>query len=272
MEQPGTTGGFDPERYWSNRLEQSYSLEGVGYLGMGDAYNRWMYAVRRAVFVRVAKEFVDVPRARVLDTGSGTGFYVALWRELGATDVTGSDLTAVAVERLGAGFPDTDFHQLDLTQPLAAELGQFDVVSAMDVLFHIVDDAGYAQAIENLARLLTPGGTLILSENLVHGRTDRGEHQASRTIEEVSGLLRRAGLATELRRPLFVLMNTPVDSGSAFLHRLWTAVNVLVRGGPRRAWAVGAAMYPLELVLTRVVREGPSTEIVVCRKPAVPAS
>ena len=63
------------------------------------------------------------------------------------------------------------------------------MISAMDVLFHIVDDDGYAQAIHNLARMLAPGGLLVFTENLLHGRTDRAEHQTSRSLEAVSSLL-----------------------------------------------------------------------------------
>ena len=39
----------------------------------------------------------------------------------------------------------------------------------MDVLFHIVDDEGYARAIRNLAALLAPGGLLVLTENFLTG-------------------------------------------------------------------------------------------------------
>jgi SAM-dependent methyltransferase len=260
------TERFDAEGYWSDRLEHEFSLEGVGYLGLGESYNRWMYAVRRHVFRGVVKGRVDLPSASVLDVGSGTGFYVELWRELGARGVTGSDLTAVAVEQLGERFPDSRFQVLDLTKPLTGDPRPFDAISAMDVLFHIVDDQGYAQAIENLARLLAPGGILVFTENLLHGRTERGRHQTSRSLEEVTSLLTAVGLEVELRRPVFVLMNTPIDSDSTLLEHCWKAVNILVRGHPRRGWAVGAALFPLELGLGRLKQEGPSTEIVVSRK------
>jgi SAM-dependent methyltransferase len=263
---PTNTERFDAEDYWSRRLEQEFSLEGVGYLGLGESYNRWMYAVRRRVFRAVVEERVDLPNASVLDVGSGTGFYVELWRELGARHVTGSDLTSVAVERLGERFPDVSVRLLDLTKPLTEETGAFDAISAMDVLFHIVDDDGYAQAIHNLAGMLAADGVLVFTENLVHGRTDRGVHQTSRSFEAVSCLLGDAGLEIEFRRPVFVLMNTPVDSDSALLRRSWKTINILVRDHSRTAWVVGAALYPLELALGRVVKDGPSTEIVVCRK------
>jgi len=257
---------FEPEKYWSERLEQTYSLAGVGWLGLGEPFNRWMYAVRRRVFLRVVRAGVDLKHARVLDIGSGTGFYVALWRELGVADITGSDLTEVAVERLRPRFPDVRFERLDISEARPELGGPYDVISAMDVLFHIVDDEGYAQALRNLATRLAPGGRLIFTENLLHGETQRAEHQTSRSLDDVEGLLRDAGLELELRRPMFVLMNTPVDSNSAFLRRAWTAVNLFVQQGPRWGYLAGSVLFPLDVALTRWVTEGPSTEIVVCRK------
>ncbi len=271
MKERETAETFDPERYWSQRLEETFSLDGVGWLGLGEAFNRWMYAVRRRVFVRTVRGRVDVRQARVLDVGSGVGFYVALWRELGATDVTASDLTSVAVERVRERFPDVRVEQLDISaKPIQLD-GSYDAISAMDVLYHIVDDDRYAQAIQNLAALLAPGGRLIFTENLLHGQTQRGVHQTSRSFEEVAGLLRAVGLDVELRRPLFVLMNTPVDSNSRLLRASWSALNLLVRRGPRWGSVLGGFLYPLELALGRVLTEGPSTEIVVCRRAVKPA-
>ncbi len=115
VEKADSPSTFEPERYWSERLEQTYSLAGVGWLGLGEPFNRWMYAVRRRVFRRTIRASVDLEGARVLDVGSGTGFYVGLWRELGVADITGSDLTGVAVERLRYLFPEVRFEQLDIS-------------------------------------------------------------------------------------------------------------------------------------------------------------
>ena len=235
--------------------------------GLGENFNKWMYSVRRSVFRRALRGSVSAD-ARVFDVGSGTGFYIDRWTEFGIQDITGSDLTSVAVERLRKRFPSQEFRQLDITAELPEGLGSFDAVSAMDVLYHIVDDELYARAIRNLAALVTPEGFLVLSENLVHRSAGRAEHEVDRGIDEIIGLLNQAGLTVESRRPIFVLMNTPVDSDSGFLRRSWTAVNLLVRRGPGYGQVVGALLYPLELALTRILTEGPSTEIVVCRKSA----
>jgi SAM-dependent methyltransferase len=264
---PETTGAFDAERYWSNRLEQTYSLAGVGWLGLSEPFNRWMYAVRRRVFRRALRGRFDPSQARVLDVGSGTGFYIALWQELGVRDITGCDLTRVAVERLRDRFPGIRFEHLDISAASVELDGPFDAVSAMDVLFHIVDDEGYGRALRNLRDRLTPGGLLIFTEDLPHGEIKRHRHQASRSLEEVNALLCEVGLEIVLRRPLFVLMHDPIDRRSVLLTRMWSGARILARN-KTLGWLLGALLFPLELMLTRVVKEGPATEIVISRRRA----
>jgi SAM-dependent methyltransferase len=259
---------FDPRSYWEERLEGTFTLGGVGWFGLGEAFNRWMYRVRRRVFARTARKAAgDLHEKRVLDVGAGTGFYIERWHELGARDVTGVDLTEVAVEGLRRRFPRDSFQRVDITAGIAdLPAGGFDAISIMDVLFHVVDDDRYRRAIANLHELLRPGGVLILTENFLHGDWHRGEHQVSRDADWILDLLRSSGFDVLTRGPLFVLMNTPVDSNSRLLKAWWwLLMNVTARarwlGGP-----VGAALYPVETALTAVLREGPTTEIVAARR------
>jgi SAM-dependent methyltransferase len=227
-----------------------------------------MYRVRRHVFLRMARPLVPEDRdAAVLDIGSGTGFYVERWRELGVTNVVASDLTDVAVSRLGGMFPGIESRRLDITAELPAELvGRFAAVSVMDVLFHVVDDGAYERAIANLGRLVRPGGHVILSENLLRGPEQRGRHQVSRTRERIEGLLAGASLEVRSRAPMFVLMNTPVNEPGRLHRAAWDQIAAAAGRGPKFSAALGAALYPLELALVSVVRQGPSTEVVVCRR------
>jgi SAM-dependent methyltransferase len=210
---------FDPKRYWETRLAERGGLEGVGYTALGEQYNRWLYRLRRRVFLRrMRRRGVEFASCDVLDVGSGTGFYPDLWRELGARHVVGSDLTRAAVEAMGRRRPDGEFVQLDITGDLA-ELGgrQFDVVSAFDILFHIVDDAKYERAIANVGRLVRPGGLFVLSDFFLHHEAERSLHMVSRPLATVERLLRDSGFEVVQRRALSVLMNYPVDSRSGLL-------------------------------------------------------
>jgi SAM-dependent methyltransferase len=253
--------------YWEERLSDTYSLGGVGWMGLGEPFNRWMYRVRRQLFLRRMRPLARDRALDVLDVGSGTGFYVERWLELGVRSVTGSDITSTAVERLTARFPDQRFMRLDVSaegEPLEPE--SFHAISAMDVLFHITDDAAYARAIANLAHMLRPGGLLVLTENFVHGPALRGSHQVSRPLDTIEGLVRRSGLDPVWRRPVFFLMNGPADSHSRLLRGTWGLTTRLLARRPGAGNLLGAAMAPVELTLASVRREGPSTEMMVCRK------
>lgn len=256
--------------YWEQRHAADESLDSVGWTGLGRAFNGWMYAVRRRVFSRVVRAQVPVGgQMRVLDVGSGTGFYLDRWHELGVTQVEGSDLARVAVERLVRARPGTPIHQIDLTGASdALPEDPYDAVSAMDMLFHILDAEAYERAIANLARLVRPGGHLVMSENLMADRVEEGPYQVSRTEGEIIRLLRSNGFEPICTAPMFVLMNNPVDSGNRLLKLWWSLLIRVVSYREALGRLAGATVYPFELGAVRVVRRGPSTKLLVCRRVA----
>lgn len=259
---PGATA------YWEDRHAAAESLDTVGWTGLGRSFNGWMYAVRRRVFARVVSAHVPInDDTRVLDIGSGTGFYLDLWRQLGARRIEGSDLSETAVARLRAAYPGVAIHELDVgSQQPSVSPAAYDAISAMDVLFHILDEDAYGRAIVNLGRLLAPGGRLVLSENLLAGEAHRGPAQVSRSESQVVRLLRDGGLEPLCRAPMFVLLNGPVDSDSRWLARWWTLVSKVASRNEALGWIAGALLMPIELIAVRLVRRGPSTKILVCRR------
>ena len=281
MSLPGTP--FDNKRYWETRLREHYSLAGVGYLRLGRRYNEWMYRVRGEVFDRVVERIGKATGNRqqatgwrgasVLDVGAGTGFYVDRWLRMGA-EVTGLDLTEVAVRELSRCFPAVNFVQADIGGPLGGRPfgerllppGSFDAVSAFDVLFHIVDDAAYARAFQNIAALLRPGGWFLWSDNFLRHPTERVAHQVSRSLAESTAALEAAGFEVIERVPMFVLMNYPADTTSKPARWAWTAMVAPAALAEPIGWALGAILYPLEKALVKRLKESPSTELMVCRK------
>lgn len=258
-------GRFDPEVYWDGRLKDNPGLTGVGYLGLGEPFNRWMYRVRQAVFARVAR--AHLPRTaglEVLDVGSGTGQYLQAWRRLGAGRIVGSDLTSTAVERLSGAMRDIQVLRMDISDAAAIPAQRFDAITCMDVLFHVVDDAKLEQALANLRTLLRPDGVLFLSDIFVHGEDHKQEHFTTRSLATYTAALDRNGLRVVQRYPVFHLLNRPLDSDSPLLHRWWGLVMRVCKLHPGLGGALAAAVYPLELLLVRLRREGVSAEIMVC--------
>lgn len=266
-----TAGSTATRDYWERRLRDHFTLEGVGYLRLGRRYNEWMYRVRGEVFDRVvAEETAAMPRPlTVLEVGAGTGFYVERWLAMGAK-VTGVDLTDVAIQNLTRRFPEGRFLQCDIGAPLRGSLADavhdYDVVSAFDVLFHIVDDTAYARALENIGQLLKPGGLFIWSDNFVHQEAIRVDHQVSRSLPEIEAALDRAGFDVVRRVPMFVLMNYPADTRSRLVRWAWTAMVAPALLSDRLGGLLGRLLYPIERRLLRSRTESPSTELMVCRK------
>lgn len=101
---------------------------------------------------------------RLLDFGCGPGF---MWDHLKGSSwhYTGLDFTAESVETLQrkAGSDplfDGAFHITSLPAPL--ETGSFDLLSMIEVVEHLNDDY-LAATMKEAARLLKPGGRLIIS-------------------------------------------------------------------------------------------------------------
>lgn len=257
----------DNRVYWEERLGEGFGLEKVGYIGLGRAFNTWMYRARRSVLERrIGRLMRSRPGMRVLDVGSGTGFYVELWRDLGASP-TGSDITEAAMGELRRRVPAGEFVRFDVGaegHPFGER--RFDLVSAFDVLFHIVDDVRYERAFANMASVLEPGGLLLFTDNFLHAEPIRTPTQASRTLAQTESAVRAAGLEVIDRRPAMYLMNGPVDSDSTALRRWWQWLSRLVGIGEAAGWLAGAALYPLEVELASRLRESPTTEMMLCRR------
>jgi SAM-dependent methyltransferase len=257
---------FDPLAYWEQRLHRDYGPSGVGCLGLSESYNRWLSRVRAAVVRRALASASSEWRGRhVLDIGSGTGFWIEQWRRLGVDSVMGSDFTTGSVTRLRKRWGQMAIHRIDITAHEVPVAEQFDALSAFDVLFHIVDDAAYARAWWNVASLLRPGGLFVFTENFLRNEPERRQHLVSRTLRDIERHASDTGFEILARRPVFILMNRPIDSTSPTLLWWWRKLERFVSHELAGSVA-GAGLYPIDVLLTSVLPQGPSTELMICRR------
>lgn len=255
----------------------------MGFSTLGRNYNGWMYRVRRRVLLKTlgrlgygrqyrrpsSGDFSDVP-ASILDIGVGTGFYIDFWKKLyGTAAVDGVDITDVAVKKMKERHPGSQFYVADIGEDKVGEMfgkKKYDVISAFDVLFHITNDEKYRRAIRNIYDLLEDGGVFVMSENFVHSNVSRAEFQVSRSKGHIEELLLSTGFEIIGRAPMFVMMNAPVNTNSMLMKKSWRWLTRLVRLGEPMGFAVGCVAYPVECMLLSMIREGPSTEVIVCKK------
>ena len=112
---------YDNDQYWNQRLQREFSLAGVGHTGVGLAFNGWAYRVRRSVLRRALREQgIKIAGARILELGFGTGYYLDLWKKLGAGHITGFDITDIAVQAARERFSGAAwrFEKADIGAPL----------------------------------------------------------------------------------------------------------------------------------------------------------
>jgi 2-polyprenyl-3-methyl-5-hydroxy-6-metoxy-1,4-benzoquinol methylase len=271
-DQAAATDAFDPRAYWDKRLEKDWTLHGVGLLRATEDWNKALYRVRSRVFRRVVAALeVDLAKAGVLEVGPGTGFYLRRWGQQGVRDLNGLDIAASAVAHLSEKFPEVKMFCGDVSEDVSAlreaRPSGFDVVSAFDVLFHVMDDEKYEQAFRNVESLLAPGGWFVFSEKLLHRRTQRRYNYVNRSIEQTTAAVLDAGLVPVRRLPMFYLMTYPSDAARSWQRILHQRAVEPFSRSQRWGALAGTVLGGIDLAITAMVVESPTTEIMICRKP-----
>lgn len=262
---------YDPDTYWERLLSEDFSLTGVGYQGLGKNYNMWLYRARTRIMEWFLGKYpLDLDSLRILDIGCGTGFYVEFWRRKGARYVTGVDLTRKSVTELSRKYREYNFYQKDIGERRIELGGPFDLITAFDVLFHIVSEDRFENAIRNMSLLAQQGSLVLISDNFVGKARPAGLTQAHRTRDRFMQVLGENGIEILELRPIFYLMNGPIDiSNDAILEkysRMWGVIMSLTKRSERFGAMMGRLLYAVDGVLIRLLRDSITTELLVGRK------
>jgi len=273
---------YEKTQYWERlHLEHSDSLSAVGYSEMGRGFNEATYGLRLAAAEEILRRAGCSPHT-VLETAVGVGAYARLWKKLGVDGWVGVDLAQTAVEHLRARFPEATFFQADIAacdDGLHTALAgrRFDLVTAIDVLYHIVDEAEFSRALSALAESVTPDGFLLLTDVFVDSPRRIAAHVLRRPLERYEELLAEVGLVLVEREPIFAILGDPVRR-SAFhaidlgMYLVWRVLSKIVRIVPfgLRDWVgrVSARLLtPLDSLLKRAGHaRGTNLELALFRK------
>ncbi len=188
---------YDPRAYWSQRLKQNFNVRGTGHLDYDERYNAWLYRAKaRALRQAIAGARPGDP---ALDLGSGTGWVVAQLLEHGLA-VDGCDISELAVARLERGFPTASFFTLALGEDrIERPDACYSVITALDLIYHVVERRRWLDGLAEIARVLRPGGRLIVSDGFGANDSVPAPHVRFRSRETWRQAERLGLVVTEIR-------------------------------------------------------------------------
>ncbi|HEY8565753.1 MAG TPA: metalloregulator ArsR/SmtB family transcription factor [Beijerinckiaceae bacterium] len=184
---------------------------------------RSLHASEDVVEAAVREALGAKPVRSLLDLGTGTGRMLQLFaphvgRAVGL-DASHAMLSVARANLERAGLTRIELRQGDVYAPPFPR-GTFDLVIVHQVL-HYLDDP--ARALREAARLVAPGGRLLVVDFAPHGLEFLRETQAHRRLgfatEQVAGWLEEAGLACRVTR----LIAPPTAGEGQLTVSLWLA-------------------------------------------------
>lgn len=160
----------------------------------GELYRRhWWWRAREAILVRTIEDLPLPPQAEILDVGCGDGLFFERLEDFGRVRGIEPDESLLS--------PDNPARQRIFTRPLgdpAYDGWRFDLITALDVIEHIDDDAA---AVAAMAAMLSPGGWLVITVPAFMALWDThdelNQHRRRYTRQQVRELVEPHG---ELRR------------------------------------------------------------------------
>jgi SAM-dependent methyltransferase len=267
---------YTPTEYWSD-LHDRGDLSAVGQSGLPSAMNFELYRV----WARNLKRFLrsngcDRIGPNVFEVGAGTGYWFELWRELGAQRIDGCDLVPAAVDLLNRRSGATGrFHVANLgTDQL--DFGTYDFVACLNVLLHITDDSKFDAAVGSIARLVAPGGRLLLKEPMLFRDSFARPYRPNvssraRPLSRYARGLEQEGLQLEAVAGGTAIANNPIEGrgrAAYFMWRgTWAAVSLPAKVHPASARWVGALLYRID-PLVMAMGAAPSSKFALFARPA----
>lgn len=163
---------------------------------------RSLHVAEAEVEAAIARALAGAPLGRLVDVGTGTGRMIALFGP-GATHITGIDrspemLRLARVKLSDAGIGACELRQGDINA-LPVDDGAADTVILHQVLHYLPAPEA---AIAELARILSPGGRLLIVDFASHDHEELRDRDAHARLgfsdEQMSGWLAGVGLDHEV--------------------------------------------------------------------------
>jgi ubiquinone/menaquinone biosynthesis C-methylase UbiE len=185
-----------------------YSKGGFGY---DDAVDSWRAWLKR----HYVDEFGLTAGTRLLDVGCGDGFWSMLFAEHDIV-VSGCDRSPVGIEVAQARLPEATFVVADINEQLPFPPSSFDVgfMRGLSTLgAQTIDVPVVATQITNVAKVLRPGGMLLLSQYVVLGVEQKDESWSNHRLSEIIAALETLATPSKITYvPNYLQLSFKIDS------------------------------------------------------------
>jgi 2-polyprenyl-3-methyl-5-hydroxy-6-metoxy-1,4-benzoquinol methylase len=204
---------LDTRNYWTTRLRRG-GISAVGRLGVSDQLNRTLYDLAQRNVRRLCDQYALFPVSTTLDVGTGWGFWVDFWHAAGVGRVDAIDFAEQSIDDVRARWPRSGVYRVvDLADDKAfSELGTYPLVSCMNVLLHILDDSAFERALANVARVVAPGGHLLLAEPARIARVQLAPGRSGRSRSRPLAAYAAPGLTLLDVQPAAAIAGDPIDA------------------------------------------------------------
>lgn len=185
--------------YW-DAMAQRYGADACGYL---TGYQQYEEFLRRRVFERDVHIYKGI---KVLDIGAGAGNWCR-WIAGKGAEVTGIDISSHMIDiatGLSRNISNTAYRHCAIEDADFAS-GNFDLVISITVLQHITKEAVFARAIENIVRMLKPGGRICCIEYSPKSKPENiaaADYMVYRSQQEWIDSFKNAGCVLVKQRPV----------------------------------------------------------------------
>jgi SAM-dependent methyltransferase len=161
---------YDGKAYFESFYKSSMQKEFSDGITLRPKYNplfvRFHYNAVENLIIEYFASNPSVSEPSVLDIGSGAGHWIDFYLEVfRAKRAVGSEISNAAVEALGSKYDrmgNVDIVEADVASSDFDLEDKFDIVNAIGVVFHIVDDGKWEDAVANIAKHLSDDGVAVI--------------------------------------------------------------------------------------------------------------
>lgn len=259
---------YNPKVFWEKRLSKNFSLKGVGCAGFSYNYNKWVSKAAKESLNKILNG--SLKGKKILDIGCGTGYYIGYYLSKGATDISGLDITEESITNLKKKYPHLKFFNADISQKIPSNR-KYDIITAIAVLYHVVDNDKFENSIRNIRKLAKKGSLIIIQDGFLkkHQPPKAGTHCYFRDYESYKKILKKNGIEIIKKVPTFYFLNTPFDISNSMMRRaalsLWNITMSIFAKNEIIGNILGFVLYYLDRIMLKMVNDSISLETIACR-------